>query len=133
MSQRKFYVGKDIVGKLVVNQQSVILGKVKDTAYDTEGKMAIIVGKEGSADDQYVSVAEIKGIADVILLREEQPGATYASQPRPVAAPTPAPPPVPPQSMPAAAPAAGPRICRSCGFSNKPGSKFCLKCGSALG
>ncbi len=70
MSQRKFYKREDLIGKNVVNQEGNIVGVVKETGYDTEGRMAIIVQtKDGR--EEYYSIVDIRGIGDVKVPKDD--------------------------------------------------------------
>ncbi|WP_187152673.1 zinc-ribbon domain-containing protein [Acidianus manzaensis] len=102
MSTRKIYKREDIVGKQVINQDGNIVGIVKDTGYDESGRMAIIVSTKDNKE-QYYSITDIRGIGDVIVLREIQPQ-------------------IPPNSI----------ICPNCGYPNPAGSQYCIKCGTRL-
>ncbi len=105
MAQKRFYKREELIGKQVVNQDGNIVGTVKETGYDAEGRMAIIVQtKDGK--EQYYSIADIRGIGDVVILREN------------AGLPTPA--------------SVGGVVCPYCGYVNPPGSLFCMKCGSKI-
>jgi sporulation protein YlmC with PRC-barrel domain len=115
VSQKKFYRREDLIGKQVINQDGIIIVTVRETGYDTEGKMAIIVStKDGK--EAYYSISEIRGIGDVIVLKE------YSRQMQNIYTQ-----PLPQQSVPQQG-----VICPYCGYQNPPGSIYCMRCGSKL-
>jgi sporulation protein YlmC with PRC-barrel domain len=110
-SQKKFYKREDIIGKKVVSQDALEVGSVKDTAFDIEGKLHLIVTKKDSEEEDYISISDIKAFGDYILLKGAPSAGGEAS----------------PLSQPPAT-----KICSKCGTANKPNVGFCTKCGSKL-
>ena len=110
------------MGKIVINQDASEIGTVKDTAFDVEGKMALIISKKGSQEEEYISINDIRSMNDVILLKEN-PGTKTLTLPNAQAtvvqtqATT-----VPPQS----------KACPKCGHVNPQSGQFCVKCGTRL-
>ncbi|AWR97454.1 zinc-ribbon domain-containing protein [Acidianus sulfidivorans JP7] len=102
MSYKKIYKREDLVGKQVINQEGNIVGIVKDTGYDAEGKMAIIVATKDNKEEYY-SITEIRGIGDVIVLRDIQTQAPVNGI-----------------------------VCPNCGYLNPAGSNYCIRCGAKL-
>ena len=60
--QKKFYRREDIIGKKIVNQDALEEGSAKDTAFDIEGKLHLIVTRKDSEEEEYVSIDDIKGL-----------------------------------------------------------------------
>ncbi len=112
MSQKKFYRKEDLVNKVVVNQEGNNVGSVKDTAFDAEGKLALIVERKGSpeGEEEYISINDIKGFGDFILLKETQNPAVTTVPPQP----------------------SDKRICLKCGYGNSQSQSYCTKCGAKL-
>jgi len=123
MAQKRFYKAEELSGKPVVNQIGMIVGKAKEMAISSEGRMGIAIeSKQGGAvKESIIFFDEISAIGDVVLLRPSKE-AEMAEERIGVAIPpgTPAP---PPEKM---------KVCSRCGQGNRPTAKFCVKCGSKI-
>jgi sporulation protein YlmC with PRC-barrel domain len=132
---------EEIIGKTVVNMKAEKLGEVKDVAFHTSGKKALIVISPQGVDRIY-PFDQAVAIKDIILL-DENKTQTMLKTPVPVTTPvsygtTPAPvsppPPIPrfQQPPPGNIPSMTTRICPSCKRENRLQSKFCVQCGKPL-
>ena len=110
-SQKKFYKREDIIGKKVVNQDALEVGSAKDTAFDIEGKLHLIVTKKDSEEEEFISINDIKAFGDYILLKGNVMAAGGINQD--------------------SSQAAG-KVCPKCGNVNSPNVGFCTKCGTKL-
>jgi len=111
--EKRFIKREEVAGKLVVDQEARVLGKVTDLAVTYDGKAVITVGRETEegVKEEVIPMDRVAAIGDVILLKGE---ATPTVQPTPAPTPTRI------------------RICPNCGAENKPTAKFCIKCGTKL-
>jgi sporulation protein YlmC with PRC-barrel domain len=143
--EKKLFSRDKIVGKQVIDSNGMILGTIKDIAFDIPmGKMALtIVDDKGKATE--VASEDVAAVGDVILLKnpeaEAQMGVRAATSVlTPASAPTRAGVPSPassPAATPGAAPAPATRTgapgpCPNCAYQNEPDSRFCIKCGTRL-
>lgn len=110
-SQKKFYKREDVIGKKVVNQDALEVGSVKDTAFDMEGKLHLIVAKKEGDEGDYISINDIKAFGDYILLREPP---AVGTSPDVIQAPV------------------ASKTCPKCGHVNSPNVGYCTKCGTKL-
>lgn len=110
-SQKKFYKREDVTGKKVVNQDAMDVGSVKDTAFDLEGKLHLIVTKKDSEEEDYISMSDIKAFGDYILLKAPPAAATSPDATQTVVAS---------------------KTCTKCGHVNSPTVGYCTKCGTKL-
>ncbi|MFI5407198.1 MAG: PRC-barrel domain-containing protein, partial [Nitrososphaerales archaeon] len=94
-----------IAGMTVYDEKAKRMGTVKQVGVDATQNVVLIITKN---DGSEVSVKwnQIKKIGEIILLGEGQAGSTGTIQ--------------------------SVSKCSSCGFDNKPGSKFCQSCGSQV-
>ncbi len=111
-SPKRFYKREDIIGKKVVSQDALEVGSVKDTAFDIEGKLHLIVTKKDSEEEDFISINDIKAFGDYILLKG-LPTAVGGESPD--------------SSQQGVS-----KICPKCGTHNKPNVGFCTKCGTKL-
>jgi len=128
--ERRFYRREELIGKQVIGGDARVVGTVDDIAYDTEGRVAIVVGGKGPSGkkegEKFISVNQIASLGDVVLLKSETPSI-----------PLPQPPPpehIPFTEQPSFSPAAvsAAKSCTNCGKINKPNAKFCAGCGTPL-
>ncbi len=94
-----------IVGMTVYDENAKKIGTVKQVGVDATQNVVLIITKNDGSDTS-VKWNQIKKIGEVILLGEGQSGITGITQ--------------------------STSKCSSCGFNNKPGSKFCQTCGSRV-
>ena len=94
-----------IVGMTVYDENAKKIGTVKQVGVDATQNVVLIITKNDGGDTS-VKWNQIKKIGEVILLGEGQLGTTGITQ--------------------------STSKCSSCGFNNKPGSKFCQSCGSRV-
>ena len=94
-----------IVGMTVYDENAKKIGTVKQVGVDATQNVVLIITKN---DGSEISVKwnQIKKIGEVILLGEGQSGTIGVTE--------------------------SSSKCSSCGFNNKPGSKFCQSCGSRV-
>jgi sporulation protein YlmC with PRC-barrel domain len=117
------YLSRDkIVGKQVIDSNGVIMGTIKEIAFDLPGgKMSITVTDEKGKDTEITS-DDISALGDVMLLKAPQMSVTIEAPQKPStltkAAPAPS------------ATSSGP--CPNCGYQNETESRFCIKCGTKL-
>ena len=119
----KFFKREELVGKLVINQQACIEGKIKDLALTEDGKMGLLVEREEDIDI-LINLEDIEKIRDVILLKPK--GAVREASTLTEATPQPAEPKKQPPKKTSG------NICPSCGHENKTAVNFCVKCGEKL-
>ena len=95
-----------LAGMTVYDPNAKKLGTVKQVGVDSTQTVVLIVTKN---DGSEVSIKwnEIKKIGEIIILGDSQGGTVSSMQ----------------------QPSSG---CQSCGFNNKPGSKFCESCGTKI-
>ena len=108
----KFLSREKMAGKQVIDAEGMIVGTVKDIAVDIESKeIAFKVATKVGTEIDVVS-DDISQVGDVILLKKalELPEVSEA----------------------AAAATRAPGLCPSCGYTNDPASKFCIKCGALM-
>jgi len=126
---------EELLGKLVIDHNAKIVGKVADLGVSCDGKAVITVQSETDegVKEEFIYMDRIAAIGDVILLKPP----TEARRPIPVppvtpAFPGPAPPPatqIPSQPIPESERVV---VCPVCGAKNRPTAKFCIKCGTKL-
>lgn len=131
-AQKRFYRREDLIGKKVVGQDAKEVGSVKDTAFDAEGKLALIVSKKGSdVEEDYISISDIKAFGDYVLLKDVLTGGgasevatgkeTVAVGAGGVGNGRSVPP--QPQTN---------KVCPKCHHVNSPNVGFCTRCGTKL-
>src|SRR2546425_9813145 len=116
------------------------LGEVKEVAFDTSGRKALIISSSQGIDKIY-PFDQAVAIKDVILLDENKTQTMFRT-PVPTTAQMPsgatvisvnAPSPIPRfQPPPNNASAITTKICASCKRENRAQSKFCVQCGKPL-
>ncbi|MEM2057695.1 MAG: PRC-barrel domain-containing protein [Thermoproteota archaeon] len=105
---KKFFRRDEIVGKDVISDNAVRLGKVKDIGYDQEGKIVLIYDKLGEGEEEAIPSSQILALGDVVLVKSAVQ--EKASQ---IAAPS-------------------TKICSKCGRANPSDYLYCAGCGSRL-
>ena len=118
---KKFFQREELVGKLVIDQEAFIVGKIEDLAITEDGTMGLMINKEG--EDVLIDLEDIQKIKDVVLLK---PKKIVEEEPTPEA------PIVRPKPEPEPSKEVNTNVCPDCGHENKPTSKFCVKCGTVL-
>ena len=94
-----------ITGMTVFDENAKKIGTVKQVGVDSTQNVVLIITRN-DASEISVKWNQVKKIGEIILLGESQPGISNT--------------------------AVSISKCSSCGFENKPGSKFCQSCGSQL-
>jgi sporulation protein YlmC with PRC-barrel domain len=117
--ESKFFKKEELAGKLVIDQEALIVGKFEDLAVTEDGKVGLLVKEEGG-EERLIMLDDIKKIEDVILLKAE--GKVKPREAEPEAEPEEEP-----------SEAEGGNICPNCGWENKENTRFCVKCGTELG
>jgi sporulation protein YlmC with PRC-barrel domain len=128
-----FYSREEMLGKLVVGSDAGIVGKVKDLAISSDGRIAIQIERSGSGEssagpDLFVGSGEIQAVSDVVLLKPPRREDAFPTAPPSVPSPG-------PTAFSVGAPrvsSPSSKICSRCGFSNSSTSRFCIKCGNGL-
>lgn len=95
-----------IAGMTVFDENAKKIGTVKQVGVDANQNVVLIITKNDSSEIS-IKWNQVKKIGEIILLGDTQSGTTTNTV----------------QST---------SKCRSCGFDNKPGSKFCQSCGSQV-
>ena len=140
MSDQNLVKSEEIIGKTVVNIKAEKLGQVKDVAYHTSGKKALIISSPEGVDKIY-PFDQVVAIKDVILLDENKTSTlpraqvppVYQTPARPSSTSINQPPPIPRFTTPVAnAPPTTTKTCPSCQRENRLQSKFCVQCGKPL-
>jgi len=140
LSEQNLTKSEEIIGKIVVNMKGEKLGAVKDVAYHTSGKKALIIGSPDGVDKIY-PFDQAVAIKDVVLLDENMTSASpWSPVPSAYQVPTGSaptsmnqPPPIPKYVVPVAnVPSTNTKICPSCQRQNRLQSKFCVQCGKPL-
>jgi sporulation protein YlmC with PRC-barrel domain len=126
----KTYLTRDkIIGKQVIDAKGVIMGTVKDLAFDLVARDFSLIVQANDETAITVDSKSVKVVGDVVLLAVTaetfEPPAAPAPSTAAAAAPSVSPPAQP--SLPKT-----PGLCSGCGFQNEANSKFCIKCGSKL-
>jgi sporulation protein YlmC with PRC-barrel domain len=103
---KKYFRRDEIVGKEIISDAALRLGKVKDIGYDSEGKIVLIYDKPDGEEDAIHS-SQIMALGDVVLIKS-------------------APEPTPQKS------ATSLKHCPKCGKANPPEMLFCTSCGARL-
>jgi len=121
----KKYLSRDkIIGKQVIDSGAMIIGNVKDLAFDIEAKEIALTISTKTGTEVTVVSSNISTIGEVILLNKkielpETPlTATYT------------PPPI--KEVSTTTPPTRPGLCKICNFQNDSNAKFCIKCGARL-
>ncbi|KON28133.1 hypothetical protein AC480_04190 [miscellaneous Crenarchaeota group archaeon SMTZ1-55] len=120
---KKYLTRDKIIGKQVIDAKAMIIGTVRDLAFDLVAKDFSLLVTTQDKDEIKVESDNVVVIGDVILLKTTT--APPEAPETPEAPPTPSPPPKP--SKPTA-----PGLCPECGYQNEASNKFCIKCGSKL-
>lgn len=131
-TQTGFMRREDLVGKIIVGQDAMIVGTVKDLVASANGKLALQIEKKTAeqvdSSELFVPSDEILGVGDFVLLRvsSSKAGSTMNSPPPAQVSQVSAPSPPPFLGKPTNV------VCPRCNFSNAQTSRFCVKCGSLL-
>ncbi len=115
----KFFTRQELIGKMVVDQEAVVVGKIADLALGKDGKMGLVLKGE-KAEEIVVTLEDIKKIGDVVLLKSVFSVKTQES------------PPVSPSPQPQKPESQKDKLCPNCSWMNRPNAKFCVKCGQSL-
>jgi sporulation protein YlmC with PRC-barrel domain len=108
---KKIFRRDEIVGKEIISDAAVRLGKVKDIGYDQDGKIVLIYDKQEGEEDAIQS-SQIIALGDIVLVKSAQV----------------AKPPAQPQKSETAL-----KYCPKCGKASPPEMQFCTACGTRLG
>jgi sporulation protein YlmC with PRC-barrel domain len=128
----KKYLSKDkLVGKQVIDSEAMIVGSVKDMAFDFDAKEIGLTITARNGGEIVVPGSNIGSVGDVIILNKKIEVSSAAPIQAPTMPPqatyTPAPPPIRETTV-----ATSTGLCKVCGFQNDANAKFCIKCGSRL-
>lgn len=108
---KKYFRREEIIGKDIISDAAMRLGKVKDIGYDPEGKIVLIYDKSGDGGEEAVPSSQILALGDVILIKSTTP--EKSSEPTQTAT-------------------SSTKICPKCGKTNEPELLYCTRCGSRL-
>lgn len=108
---KKYFRRDEIVGKDIISEEAIRLGKVKDIGYDRDGKIVLIYDKLGEGGEEAIPSSRILAIGDVILVKSMDQERVYATSQ---------------MSM------FSVKICSRCGRTNPPDYLYCSGCGSKL-
>ena len=98
----KWHRREEIVGKEIIDSEAKKTGTVKDLAWSSEGKLAIIV-ERGREEEAYLSFDQVEKIGDVVFIKASS---SLESVPM--------------------------KTCPVCKHKNFVEAKFCQKCGKTL-
>jgi sporulation protein YlmC with PRC-barrel domain len=132
-----FHKREEMLGRLVIGTDAVIVGKIKDLAISTDGRVALQVERNpdstNDSSDLFVGSEEIQAVSDVVLLkhpahraglaqfgRVDQSDGSISSMGVTAVAGTPS------------AQVSGTKTCSRCGYDNSVKSRFCVKCGNSF-
>ncbi|GBC72089.1 hypothetical protein HRbin02_01880 [Candidatus Calditenuaceae archaeon HR02] len=107
---KRYFRRDEIVGKDIISDSAIRLGKVKDIGYDAEGKIVLIYDKPGEGGEEAVPSSQIIAFGDVVLVKSSAIVKT------------------PPMTSPSSE-----KVCPNCGKVNAPDMIYCTSCGSKLG
>ncbi len=99
------------MGKDIISDAAIRLGKVKDIGYDPEGKIVLIYDKLDEGGEEAIPSSHIIAFGDVVLVKSTTIEKTTA--PTQTASPS-------------------VKICPKCGRANAPDLIYCTGCGSRL-
>jgi len=127
--ETKYLTRDKIIGKQVIDAKGVIMGSVKDLAFDLVARDFSLIIQSEAKKEITVNSKSVKVVGDVILLAVTAETFEAPATPAP-SAPADATPAGSPPAQPS--PPQTPGLCAGCGFQNEANSKFCIKCGSKL-
>lgn len=108
-----------MAGKDVLDPKAVKIGVVKDLSLDEGGNVYLVVeGEKGK--ERSIPFGHVARIGDVVLLRPPLGEPDEEDKKEEVPEPTPTP------------PVKTGLACPSCGHENRPGTNFCVKCGTKM-
>ena len=119
----KFFKRQELIGKMVVDQEAAVIGKIADLALGKDGKMGLLLKGE-TTEEVVIVLDDIKKIDDVVLLKSVFSAKTEES--------TPVPPLPEPKKTRARTESQKEKLCPNCSGMNRPKAKFCVKCGQPL-
>ncbi|MEM3921399.1 MAG: PRC-barrel domain-containing protein [Nitrososphaerota archaeon] len=105
---KRFFKRDEIVGKDVISDNAVRLGKIKDIGYDQEGKIVLIYEKVGEGGEDAIPSSQILAFGDVVLVKSDVQEKIHQ------------------KAM------SSTKICPKCGRTNPPDYLYCAGCGSRL-
>ncbi len=98
----KWHRREELVGKEIINGEAKKVGTVKDLAWTTEGKLAIVV-ERGREEESYLPFDQVEKIGDVVFIK-----VTSSLESVPM------------------------KTCPICKHKNLLDAKFCQRCGKTL-
>lgn len=105
---KRYFKRNEIIGKDIISDTAMRLGKIKDIGYDSEGKIVLIYDKSEGGEEAIAS-SQILAFGDVILVKsksvEKTPEQTTTSTVK---------------------------ICPKCGKKNPADLLYCTGCGTRL-
>lgn len=122
----KKYLSKDnVVGKQVIDSNAMIIGNVKDLAFDFEKKEVALAITTRSGGEIVVVGGDVSNVGDIVLLNRKLELPAVPSTPAPSVA-------IPSSTANKAVPQQVTGLCPKCSYQNDASSRFCIKCGTRL-
>jgi len=114
----RFFKREELKGKLVIDQNANIVGKMEDFTISETGKVGFLIEKDGK--ETIVTIDQIHKINDVLLLKESSEEQDKRQEEERL------------QDTKTKEEIIDENKCPNCGEEIRPGIKFCVKCGTAL-
>ena len=128
--EKKYLSRDNIVGKQVIDSSAMIIGNVKDLAFDFEKKEIALAVTTRAGGEITVAGSDVNNVGDIVLLNKKVELPAVPSTPTPsVVVPSVA---VPPSAAKEAVPPQRTGLCPMCNYQNDVNSRFCIKCGAKL-
>ena len=112
----RFFKREELKGKLVIDQEANIVGKMEDFTISETGEVGFLIKKEDT--ETIITIDQIKKIKDVLLLKEAEEKKEEKQEEE--------------KSEPITEEAKDEGKCPNCGENIRTGTRFCVKCGTAL-
>ena len=123
--EKKYLSRDNIVGKQVIDSSAMIIGNVKDLAFDFEKKEIALAVTTRAGGEITVAGSDVNNVGDIVLLNKKVELPAVPSTPTPSVA-------VPPSAAKEAVPPQRIGLCPMCNYQNEANSRFCIKCGAKL-
>ena len=114
----RFFKREELKGKLVIDQDANIIGKMEDFTISETGQVGFLIQK--GDDERIITIDQIKKINDVLLLNESLGEKEKKQKEEKL------------EEMKPEEEIVDENKCPNCGEEIRPRTKFCVKCGAAL-